>query len=41
MLENGANLNAKTGDGSTPLDRAFMEKHSHVVEFLKQHGAEE
>ena len=36
LLENGADPNAKYGDGKTPLDLA---KTDEIRDLLKQHGA--
>jgi ankyrin repeat protein len=41
LLANGAEVNAKTTDGSTALIIAVAHGHTEIVDFLKQHGAKE
>ena len=40
-LANGADVNAKTGRGLTPLRHAAVKGHKDVVELLRQHGGHE
>ena len=39
LLKNGANVNAKTNDGLTPLSVAQSNGHTRMVELLKANGA--
>ena len=39
LLKNGANVNAKTSDGRTPLLSAKANGHARMVELLKANGA--
>ena len=39
LLKNGANVNAKTSDGKTPLSIAKENGHARMVELLKANGA--
>ena len=39
LLKNGANVNAKTKVGETPLSVAKAEGHARMVELLKANGA--
>ena len=39
LLKNGANVNAKTNDGRTPLLIAKANDRARVVELLKANGA--
>ena len=39
LVENGANVNAKTGDGNTPLSLAEKEDDPEMVALLKELGA--
>ena len=40
LLGNGANVNAVTGGGATPLHRASYQGHSQVVTLLMEAGAD-
>jgi len=39
LLANGADPNAKTGDGKSPMSFAKEGNHVEVVKALKKHGA--
>ena len=39
LLKNGANVNAKANDGTTPLSLATAQGHARMVELLKANGA--
>ena len=39
LLKNGANVNAKTNDGETPMSIAKAYGHARMVELLKANGA--
>ena len=39
LLKNGANVNAKTNDGQTPLSLAKAKGHARMVELLKANGS--
>ena len=39
LLKNGANVNAKTSDGKTPLSLAQSTGRARMVELLKANGA--
>jgi ankyrin repeat protein len=39
LAENGANVNAKAANGSTPLSLAEEEEDKEMIELLKQLGA--
>jgi len=41
LIQNGADLNAKGGQGETPLGLAKQMEHSEIVELLQKHGAKE
>ena len=41
LLDNKANVNAKTSIGQTPLYYAVKEGNKNVVELLRQHGGHE
>ena len=41
LLENGANVNNKNSDGSTPLSMALRNQNTELVELLKSYGAKE
>ena len=38
LIDNGAEVNAKTKDGRTPLDLAIYEEHGAMQSLLRQHG---
>ena len=39
LLKNGANVNAKMNDGTTPLSVATEQGHARMVELLEANGA--
>ena len=39
LLKNGANVNAKTNNGRTPLSLAEAKGHTRMVELLEANGA--
>lgn len=39
LIANGAYINAKTEDGTTPLSLAIAYKHKEIEEILRKHGA--
>lgn len=41
LIEKGADVNAKDGDGRTPLSYAQEQGHAEIVELLRKHGAKE
>ena len=41
LIAAGANVNAKDGDGLTPIWYAKDEVHAEIVELLLEHGAKE
>jgi ankyrin repeat protein len=41
LLDNGADLDLKTKNGTTALKLAEMRGYSRTADFLKQHGAKE
>ena len=41
LLAKGADVNAKTNIGSTPLMAAKERNHTEIVKLLKMHGAKE
>ena len=41
LIEKGADVNAKTGDGNTTLKIANEEENGEMIEFLKKSGAKE
>ncbi|KAE9385780.1 ankyrin, partial [Gymnopus androsaceus JB14] len=40
LIEEGANVNAQSEDGSTALRQASQEGHLEIVKLLLNHGAE-
>ena len=40
LLKNGANVNAETNDGETPLSLAKKYDHARMAELLKANGAQ-
>jgi len=38
LIANGADVNAKTDAGVTPLDDAIGRKHSETIDLLRKHG---
>ena len=38
LIAEGADVNAKTGDGETPLGLAIRFKHPEIADLLRQHG---
>ena len=41
LISNGADVNAKTSDGVTPVKAALAGHHGNVAEVLERHGATE
>jgi ankyrin repeat protein len=41
LVKNGANINAKTKDGATPLNMAIRENDAVIIKLLKDFGAKE
>ncbi len=41
LLAKGADINAKTDKGDTPLSMAMLYNRTGIVELLRQHGAKE
>jgi ankyrin repeat protein len=39
LIANGADVNAKTNDGHTPLDRAILNEDTETAALLRKHGA--
>ena len=39
LLAKGANVNAKRGNGDTPLDWAIIRNHTETADLLRKHGA--
>ncbi len=39
LIKNGANVNVKANDGTTPLSHAFQAGHTNIIEILKAAGA--
>ena len=39
LLKNGANVNAKASDGTTPMSLAKAKGHARMVELLEANGA--
>jgi len=38
LIANGADVNAKTDRGRTPLDWTIMRKHPEIADLLRKHG---
>ncbi|MBW4601237.1 MAG: ankyrin repeat domain-containing protein [Calothrix sp. FI2-JRJ7] len=41
LIENGADVNAKTNDGETPLDLALRGYNSNLIKLFKQKGGKQ
>jgi ankyrin repeat protein len=41
LITKGADVNAETNRGTTPLQTAKREGHTEIVELLRKHGARE
>jgi len=41
LIQNGADVNAKSGQGETPLALAEQREHREIVKLLQKHGAKE
>ena len=41
LLSKGADANAKTNDGKTPMQHAQESRHIKIVDLLRKHGAVE
>ena len=41
LIAKGADVNARDGDGRTPLSYAQDKGHTKIVELLRKHGAKE
>lgn len=41
LVENGANINAKYGEGNTPLDIAEQNDYGELIDILKKYGGVE
>ena len=39
LINEGADVNAKSDEGKTPLDRAIGHKHPKIRDLLRKHGA--